>query len=83
MKTHLLNRVENIASRGEIACFEQFLLLSQCFQKISAAEMSESVYMRERVKYIIFTFYFVQMIFDVSVLRNRDTTENELFQLFK
>ena len=26
-------KVENIMARGEIAHFEQFLLLSQCFQK--------------------------------------------------
>ena len=41
-------------AKGEIAqnaCFEQFLLLSlYVFKKLSAAEMSESVYMRERVK---------------------------------
>ena len=37
-------------AKGEIACFEQFLLLSQCFQKSSAAEASESVDMLERVK---------------------------------
>ena len=36
-------------AKGEIACFEQFLLLSLCFQK-AAAEASESVYMSERVK---------------------------------
>ena len=36
--------------KGEIACFEQFLLLSQCFQKSSTAEASESVYRWERVK---------------------------------
>ena len=27
----LLKRVENIVAKGKIACFEQFLLLSQCF----------------------------------------------------
>ena len=37
-------------AKGEIARFEQFLLLSQCFPKSSAAEVSESVYMRGRVK---------------------------------
>ena len=36
--------------KGEIACFEQFLLLSLCFQKkLSAADASESDYKRERV----------------------------------
>ena len=37
-------------AKGEIARFEQFLLLSLCFKKPSAAEASESGYMRERVK---------------------------------
>ena len=50
MKTYLLNKVENIVSKGEIACFEQFLLLSQSFQNSSAAEASASIYMWERVK---------------------------------
>ena len=50
MKTYLLKRVENNVSKGEIACFEQSLLLSQSFQKSSTSEASESVYMRERVK---------------------------------
>ena len=37
-------------AKGEIAHFVQFLLLSLCFFKMpSAAEASESVYMRERV----------------------------------
>ena len=36
-------------SKGEIARFEQFLLLSlNVFKKPSAAEAAESVYMRER-----------------------------------
>ena len=43
-------KVENIVVKEEIARFEQFLLLSICFQKPSAAEASESVYMRERIK---------------------------------
>ena len=36
----LLERVENIVAKGEIA------LLSECFLKSSAAEASESVYMK-------------------------------------
>ena len=36
-------------SKGEIAQDEQYLLLPQCFQKSSAAELSESVFMWERV----------------------------------
>ena len=50
MNEHLLNIVENIVTKGEIARFEQFLLLSQCFQKLFAAEASEIVCMCERVK---------------------------------
>ena len=42
-------KVENIVAKGEIAHHEQFLLLPQCFQKSSASEAWESVYMRERV----------------------------------
>ena len=51
IKVYLLFKVENIMAKGEIACFEQFLLFSQCFQMSSAAEGSKSVYMWERVKY--------------------------------
>ena len=37
-------------AKGEIACFEQFPLLSLCFQNaVRAAEASESVYIRESV----------------------------------
>ena len=49
MKVKLLKKVENVVANGEIAQFEQFFLLSQCLQKSSSAEASESVYMRERV----------------------------------
>ena len=42
---------ENIVAKGEIACFEQFLLLSLFFIKPSAADASKSVYMRERDNY--------------------------------
>ena len=31
-------RVENIVGKGEIACYEQFLLFSQCFQKTFSAD---------------------------------------------
>ena len=51
-KVWLLKTVEDIVAKGKIARFKQVLLLSQCFQKSSAAEASESVYMRERVKEI-------------------------------
>ena len=32
-------------AKGEIANFEKYLLLSQCFQKLCAAEMLESICM--------------------------------------
>ena len=32
-------QVENLAGKGEIACYEQFLLFLQCFQKASTADM--------------------------------------------
>ena len=38
-------------TNGEIARLEQFPLLPHCFQNSSAAEASETVYMRERVKH--------------------------------
>ena len=36
MKVLLLNRVKNIVAKGEIACFEQFFLLPQGFQKFKS-----------------------------------------------
>ena len=50
MKLSSLNRVENIVTKGEIAHPEQLLLLSQWFQKSSAAKALESVYKLERLK---------------------------------
>ena len=32
MEVQQLNRVENMGTKGEIACYEQFLLLSPSFQ---------------------------------------------------
>ena len=40
-RVYLLKKVENFVAKGEIAHFEQFLQLSQCFQNSSAAEASE------------------------------------------
>ena len=40
---YVFKEIENITANGEIACFEQFLLLSQCFQNYSAPDMSENV----------------------------------------
>ena len=36
-------KVENIVAKGEIACFEQFLLLSPCFQKQMQGRQKESI----------------------------------------
>ena len=47
-KCGLLTKAANIVAKGEIARFEQFIFLSQCFQNPSA--LSESVYMWGRVK---------------------------------
>ena len=44
------NRVENIVANGDIAHYEQFLLLPQRFQKSSAEEASESIILWERVE---------------------------------
>ena len=52
MKAKSFKRLENIVTNGDIARLEQFLLLPRCFQKSSAAEASENVYMWERVKTI-------------------------------
>ena len=35
------NWVENILTKGEFAHYDKFLLLSQCFQKLSAADVSK------------------------------------------
>ena len=51
--------IENIEAKGEIARFEQFLLLSKCFQQSSGAEASESLYMWERVKGKVIDIVFI------------------------
>ena len=35
----LSKRVENTVGKGEIACYEQFLLFPKCFQKTCTADM--------------------------------------------
>ena len=44
-----MKKRENYVAKGEIARFEQFFLLLQCFQNSSAADMSKCVYFWERV----------------------------------
>ena len=50
MKVSLLNKVESIQAKGEIAHYEPFLLVQQWFEKSSAQEVSESVWDWEHVK---------------------------------
>ena len=38
MGIHLLDSVENIVGKEEIARYEQFPLFSQCFQKLSVVD---------------------------------------------
>ena len=45
MGIQLSDWVENIVGKGEIARYEQFLLLPQCFQKLSVVDDSERVSM--------------------------------------
>ena len=46
----LSKRVENIVGKGEIACYEQFLLFPQCFQKACFPGASKGVIVWEWVK---------------------------------
>ena len=41
MGIQLSDRVENIVGKGEIACYEQFLLFPQCFQNLSSVDASK------------------------------------------
>ena len=43
-------QVENNVGKGEIACYEQFFLFPQCFQKICFAEEVKGVIVWEWVK---------------------------------
>ena len=68
---YLLNKIENILEKGENALFEQFLQSSQCFQKSSAAEISEGVFMWGTVKLTIllkkYSIYFFHIF--IGLLR--------------
>ena len=50
MAEKLSKRVENSVGKGEIACYEQFLLFPQCFQKACFPEASKGVIVWEWVK---------------------------------
>ena len=41
MGTQLSDLAENIVGKEEIACYEQFLLFPQCFQKLSVVNVSQ------------------------------------------
>ena len=43
-------QVENTGGKGEIACYEQFLLFPQCFQKACFPEVSKGFIVWEWVK---------------------------------
>ena len=43
MGMELSDWVENIVGKGEIACYEQFLLFLQCCQKLSVVDASKWV----------------------------------------
>ena len=45
MGIQLSDWVENIVGKGEIARHKQFLLFSQCFQKLSLVDVSKCVSM--------------------------------------
>ena len=55
-KDILLNRVEIIEAKGEIAHYVQFILLPQWFQKLSASYASVCVFKWERVKLHLMLF---------------------------
>ena len=46
---NILNRADNIVAKEEIAAYEQFLLLPQCFRKSSAEDVSQFIFMIKRV----------------------------------
>ena len=50
MGIQLSDVVENIVGKEEIARYEQFLLFTQCFQKLSVVDASKWVSMELRVK---------------------------------
>ena len=41
MRIQFSDLVENIEGKEEIACYEQFLLFPQCFQKLSIVDASK------------------------------------------
>ena len=48
-ESFMIEQIGNIEAKGEIAHYEQFILLSQCFQKLAEAHTSKFVCIRERI----------------------------------
>ena len=53
----LSRRVENTMGKGEIACYEQFLLFPQCFQETCTEDMQKQGLVWERVKQHFLWFF--------------------------
>ena len=68
----MLNKVENIVAKGEIAHHEQFQLWPQCFQKSSTAIASKRVCRWERV------LLQCKLIVDHSPILSEDETRSML-----
>ena len=69
IKVYLLNRVANIVTKEEIATEYQFLLLPQCFQRSSAADVLSLM-----GKKSIFKKYNLYMYY-----ANKAKTQNKIF----
>ena len=64
----LSKQVENTVGKGEIAHYEQFLLLPQCFQKACFLEASKGVIVWEWVKTVSVLFSFRSMMHEMNEL---------------
>ena len=57
----VFDSIENIVGKGEIACYEQFLLFPQCFQKACYPGLSKGVTVWEWVMDKFYNWSFCQM----------------------
>ena len=64
-----LNRVEIFVAKEKLLIFEQFLLLSQFIQTLSAVAVSESVYMWEMVNVFICFYFSVNTLITTTDLK--------------
>ena len=62
----LFKPVENTVGKGEIACYEQFLLFPQCFQKACFPGASKSVIVWEWVKTLCIFFMEVFLLKEIK-----------------